>query len=122
MIDIPPASFRGTPYGEVDAAALDQLREGFDTSQLLHLVDGLDACLAEMGGVIALRDSLLRLHAMALTLVEGTALSVPTENACVWAEAEALQLDLEALARWARCAQLCLNPLVKLVPDHGCEG
>lgn len=122
MIDIPQASFRVTPYGEVDAAALDQLRESFDTSQLLRLVDSLDACLAEMGGVTALRDKLLRLHAMSLTLVDGATLSVPTENACIWAEAASLQLDLEALYRWASGAQLCLDPLVKLVPEHGCEG
>ena len=118
MIDIPPASFRVTPYGEVDATVLEQVRDGFDTSRLLGLVDGLDACLADMGGVIALRDELLRLHAMALTLVEGAAPAVPTEGACLWAEAESVQLDLEALAAWVRSAQACLTPLVNLVPDH----
>ncbi|MCY1285521.1 hypothetical protein D9M68_349070 [compost metagenome] len=118
MIDIPPASFRVTPYGEVDATALEQLRDSFDTSRLLSLVDGLDACLAEMGGVAALRDELLRLHAMALTLVEGTAPAVPTEDACIWAEAESVQLDLEALVAWLRSVQLCLAPLLNLVPDH----
>ena len=41
MIDIPPASFRVTPYGEVDATVLEQVRDGFDTSRLLGLVDGL---------------------------------------------------------------------------------
>jgi hypothetical protein len=40
MIEIPPASFHITPYGEVDAVALERLREDFDTSQLLRLVDG----------------------------------------------------------------------------------
>ncbi|NNB83828.1 Tn3 family transposase post-transcriptional regulator TnpC [Pseudomonas aeruginosa] len=95
-----------TPYGEVDAAALEQFRNTFDTSQLLRLIDGLDVCLAEMGGVIALRDELLRLHAMALTLVEGAAPAVPTEGACIWAQAESAQLDLEALAAWVRSVQL----------------
>jgi hypothetical protein len=32
MINIPPASFRLTPYGEVDAVALENLRDSFDTS------------------------------------------------------------------------------------------
>lgn len=32
MIEIPPASFHITPYGEVDAVALERLREDFDTS------------------------------------------------------------------------------------------
>lgn len=118
MIDIPPATFRVTPYGEVDATALDHLREHFDTSTLLQLVERLDVCLADMGGVVAVRDELLRLHAMTLTIVEGAVLSVPTENCCIWAEAESLQLDLEALALWVRSAQLCLAPLLGLVPDH----
>lgn len=48
MIEIASASFRVTPYGEVDIAALDRMRAGFDTSQLLRLVEGLDACLSEM--------------------------------------------------------------------------
>lgn len=117
MINIPPASFRVTPYGEVDAAALERLRDSFDTSQLLRLIDRLDACLADLGGIATVRDELLRLHAMALTIVEGGAPVVSTENACIWAEAESVQLDLEALASWVRSAQICIAPLVELVPD-----
>ncbi|MEQ6699816.1 Tn3 family transposase post-transcriptional regulator TnpC [Pseudomonas aeruginosa] len=118
MIEIPPASFRVTPYGEVDAVALDRLRDSFDTSQILQLVDQLDACLAELGGVMAVRDELLKLHAMALTLVEGAPLTVPTENACIWSEAESLQQDLEALAGWVHSAQGGISSLVNLAPDH----
>ena len=119
MIDIPPASFRVTPYGEVDAVALERLRDRFDTSQLLRLVDQLDACLAEVGGITAMRDELLQLHSMALTLVEGVALTVPTENACIWEVAESVQLDLEALTSWIRNAQMAIAPLGDLAPDHG---
>ncbi len=118
MIEIPPASFRVTPYGEVDAVALDKLQDGFDTSQILRLVDRLDACLAELGGIVAVRDELLKLHAMALTLVEGAALKVPTEDACIWSEAESLQQDLETLGAWVRSAQAGITPLVNLAPDH----
>ena len=119
MINVPPASFRVTPYGEVDAVALENLRDGFDTSQLLRLVDRLDACLLELGGTTAIRDELLRLHAMALTMVESIALTVPAESACIWAEAESLQMDLEALVSWARAAQLLIAPLIDLAPNHG---
>ncbi|EPK5043032.1 Tn3 family transposase post-transcriptional regulator TnpC [Pseudomonas aeruginosa] len=118
MIEIASASFRVTPYGEVDIAALDRMRAGFDTSQLLRLVEGLDACLSEMGGITALRDELLKLHSMALTIVEGTAPAAPTENACIWAEAESVQLGLEALATWIRSAQGFLTPLTSLEPEH----
>lgn len=118
MMNVPPAAFRVTPYGEVDAVALENLRDGFDASQLLRLVDRLDACLLELGGTTTIRDELLRLHAMALTIVEGIALTVPAENACVWAEAGSLQTDLEGLVSWARTAQLLLAPLIKLAPNH----
>ena len=118
MINVPPASFRVTPYGEVDAVALENLRDGFDTPQLLRLVDRLDACSLEMGGTTAIRDELLRLHAMVLTIVEGIALTAPAESACIWAEAESLQMDLEALVSWARAAQLLIAPLIDLAPNH----
>lgn len=85
---IPPASFRVTPYGEVDAKALETLREGYDTSQLLRMVDRLDACLAEIGGIVSIRDDLLRLHAMALTVLEGAPLSIPTADVdSIWEKA-----------------------------------
>lgn len=118
MMDIPPAPFRATPYGEVDAAALERLRNSFDTSQLLRPVDRLDACLVDLGGIATVRDELLRLHAMALTIAEGGAPMVSTENACIWAQAESVQLDLEALASWIRSAQIGIAPLVELVPGH----
>ena len=118
MINIPPASFRLTPYGEVDAVALENLRVSFDTSQLLRLVDRLDVCLVELGGITSIRDELLRLHAMALTIVEGIALTVPAESACIWTEAQSLQMDLEALVSWARSAQLIIAPLINLAPQH----
>lgn len=53
---IPPASFRVTPYGEVDAKALDSLRQAYETPQLLNVVDQLDTCLAEIGGVDSIRN------------------------------------------------------------------
>lgn len=118
MINIPPASFQITPYGEVDSVALERLRENFDTTQLLQLVDRLDACLAELGGITAMRDELLRLHAMALTVVEGVVPTVPTENVSIWEAAESVGLVLEALSSWIRVAQMTIAPLGDLVPDH----
>ena len=51
MIEVPPASFQTTPYGEVDSVALERLRANFDTTRLLQLVGRLDACLAGLGGI-----------------------------------------------------------------------
>ncbi|AWL01677.1 MULTISPECIES: Tn3 family transposase post-transcriptional regulator TnpC [Stutzerimonas stutzeri group] len=118
MIELPPPSFRLTPYGEVDAAGLDRFRQHFDTSQLLQLVDRLDRCLVGIGGMTALRDELLRLHAMSMTLVEGVAPTVATENTSIWSEAEALQQDLDCLAVWIRMALAAILPLVELAPDY----
>lgn len=118
MINIPPASFRVTPCGEVDIAALDKLRNSFDTSQLLGLVDRLDTSLAEVGGMIAVRDDLLKLHTMAQALVEGILPPVTTEEFCVWEVAESVLLDLETLSSWIRTAQMMIAPLVDLVPEH----
>lgn len=119
MISIPPASFRVTPCGEVDAAALEKLRDSFDTSQLLGLVDRLDASLADVGGMISLRGDLLKLHTMAQALIEGTLPPLTTEESCVWEVAESVQLDLEMLSSWIRTAQMVIAPLVDLMPEHG---
>lgn len=118
MISIPPASFRATPCGEVDAAALEKLRDSFDTSQLLELVERLDASLADVGGIISLRDDLLKLHAMAQALVEGTLPPLTTEESCIWEVAESVQLDLEMLSSWIRTAQMMIAPLVDVMPEH----
>lgn len=102
----------------MDVAALDNLRNSFDTSQLLGLVDRLDISLAEVGGMVAVRDDLLKLQTMALTLVEGTLPPVTTEECCVWEVAESVRLDLETLSSWIRTAQKTIAPLVDLVPEH----
>ncbi|HBP1920399.1 Tn3 family transposase post-transcriptional regulator TnpC [Pseudomonas aeruginosa] len=118
MINIPPASFRATPCGEVDVAALEKLRNSFDTSQLLGLVDRLDTSLSELGGMIAVRDDLLKLHAISLALLEGTLPPVTTEESNVWEVAESVLLDLETLGSWIRTAQMTIAPLVDLMPEH----
>ena len=119
MIDTLPPSFRITAYGEVDAAALERFCEHFDTSRLLRVVDHLDRCLEDMGGMVALRDELLRLHAMSMMLVEGVPPAAPTENPSIWAEAEALQLDLDSLTTWICSATAVITPLTELAPDYG---
>ncbi|WP_407074095.1 MULTISPECIES: Tn3 family transposase post-transcriptional regulator TnpC [unclassified Pseudomonas] len=115
---IPPASFRVTPYGEVDAKALDSLRVSYDTSQLLNLVDRLDACLAEIGGIGGIRDNFLRLHAMAMTILEDSPLAVAiTDVDSIWEQAVVLQEDISTLCSCLQTGSKHLAPLAALAPD-----
>lgn len=117
-MEIPPASFRVTPYGEVDAKAFDSLRVHYDTPQLLRLVDRLDGCLTEIGGIGSIRDKLLRLHAMAMTIFESAPLSVPvTAVDAIWEEAGLLQENLATLISCFSTTIEQLNPLLELAPD-----
>ncbi|WP_429443158.1 hypothetical protein [Paraburkholderia youngii] len=51
-----------TPYGEVDAAALDGLQSRYDTTRVLDAVDTLDELRTGLDDPEGLRDDLLRLH------------------------------------------------------------
>ncbi|MGA2842610.1 MAG: hypothetical protein ABSG18_21060 [Steroidobacteraceae bacterium] len=62
-----------TAVGRVDATALEELRENFGTHELLDLVDALDEWRARIGDPNGLRADLLRLHAVAHTLVKRAA-------------------------------------------------
>ncbi|MGE6563259.1 Tn3 family transposase post-transcriptional regulator TnpC [Pseudomonas hunanensis] len=116
---IPPASFRVTPYGDVDTKVLDSLRASYDTAQLLNLVDRLDACLAEIGGVGSIREDFLRLHGMAMTVLEGLPLTVATSDVdSIWAQAMALQEDISALCSCLQAGSKHVAPLAALAPDY----
>jgi len=62
-----------TPYGEVRAEGLEQLQAAFDTRQLLTAVDDVDRFCAQWKS--ELRVELLRLHAMAHTVINGAPLA-----------------------------------------------
>ncbi|NBA95237.1 Tn3 family transposase post-transcriptional regulator TnpC [Pseudomonas sp. R5(2019)] len=116
---IPPASFCVTPYGDVDAKVLDSLRASYDTAQLLNLVDRLDACLAEIGGVGSIREDFLRLHAMAMTVLEGFPLTVASSDIdSIWEQAMALQEDISALCSCLQAGSKHVAPLAALAPDY----
>ncbi len=71
-----PKETTETPYGRLDAAALNSAQESFDTSKLLQMVDELDAVLGGVRQEDGLRDMLLRLHGMAHSVINGAALTV----------------------------------------------
>ena len=60
-----------TPYGRLDRAALLELENTYDSRVLLNAVEQLDQILSDARAQDGLRDTLLRLHAMAHTVVNG---------------------------------------------------
>ncbi|MGF6998294.1 Tn3 family transposase post-transcriptional regulator TnpC [Paraburkholderia sp. GAS32] len=70
------AAVTATPYGEVDAAALEALESGYDTTRMLDAVSTLDEVRTSLYDPEGLRDDLLRLHSIAHTLVNGAGLTV----------------------------------------------
>jgi hypothetical protein len=74
------AAVTATPYGEVDAAALDALQSGYDTTRMLDAVGRLDEVRASLYDPEGLREDLLRLHRIAHTLVNGAGLTAGTQD------------------------------------------
>ena len=61
---------------------------------------------------------LLRLHALAHTLVNGAPLSVSTGDEAIWELADALESELMEIEEGAKRAMKLLRPLLKLAPDE----
>lgn len=74
------AAVTTTPYGEVDAAALETLQSGYDTTRMLAAVSRLDAVRISLYDPQGLRDDLLRLHSIAHMLVNGAGLTVGSQD------------------------------------------
>lgn len=111
-------SFRVTPYGDVDAKAFAQLRTTYDTATLLSLVEGIDRLrplFAVEGGI---RDELLRLHAMAHTVLNGAPLTVVPDGTDIW-EAALEQIDnFQRIAQFIEAATKTLQLLADLAPHE----
>jgi hypothetical protein len=107
-----------TAVGRVDATALEELQENFDTHELLELVDALDEWRGRIGDTEGLRADVLQLHAMAHTLVNGAPLATNVENLAIWELADALESELMEIEEGAKRAMKLLRPLIKLAPDE----
>jgi Asp-tRNA(Asn)/Glu-tRNA(Gln) amidotransferase B subunit len=103
-----------TAYGRLNKAALEEAQNTYDTSALLRIVDELDEKILAAGDSDGLREMLLRLHAMAHSVINGAGLSVTTDGESL-PELEAdviseVQEIIFTLQKWVRR----IEPLEKL--------
>lgn len=107
-----------TPYGMVDQAVLENLRNGYSSGQILQLVDVIDAIRARLADPDGVRADLLRLHAMAHTVINGAALTVAPNETAVWEMADELTTEFrDWIELFARAVDR-LTPLAELVPKE----
>ncbi len=112
-----PPTFQVTPFGDVDAKGLESLRASFDTTELLALVDQIDRLrhfFAVEGG---LRDGVLRLHAMAHTVINGGPLTVAPTESDIWESAQDLVDDFQRVADIMQRAIACVQQIAALAPE-----
>jgi hypothetical protein len=74
------ATVTATSYGDVDAAALETLQSGYDTTRMLAAVSSLDAVRISLYDPEGLRDNLPRLHSMAHSIINGASLTVTAQD------------------------------------------
>jgi len=117
MIKLPPASFQVTPYGDVDAKARAFLRENYDTSRLLAVVDLLDMLRPLFAVEGGLREDLLRLHAMSHTVLNGAPLAVSSGKTDIWEAAREALEDLSRVHDVVQEIASVVRPLEDLEPQ-----
>ncbi|MFM0515090.1 Tn3 family transposase post-transcriptional regulator TnpC [Paraburkholderia sp. RL17-373-BIF-A] len=102
-----------TPYGAVDADALQSLQQRYDTLAIQQAVDLFDTIRVRCGPD-GLRDDLLRLHGMAHTVINGASLSYSTDDLTLVEQTDCV---LEELEDWMTVLDrmiLALRPLQDL--------
>ena len=106
-----------TAVGLVDAKTFEELEENFDTQRILELVDELDELRERVCDPDGLRADLLRLHAMAHTLVNGAPLTINADDQSIWELADDLESELTEIADNAKQAASIPRPLIRLAPE-----
>jgi len=109
-----------TAFGPVNAAALERLRESFETQRLLDAVDQMDH-LSESLGDSTLRKALLRLHGMAHIIFNDAPKTVSSGKQKVWELAGSLALEVEEMMDGLGSTLELLNQLAELAPEFAQE-
>lgn len=104
-----------TAYGEVRVAALEELRSCFDTRQILRAVDEMDRFCGEWKR--DLRDDLLRVHAMAHTVINGAPLARPAGKERLTAAAYEVADEFREWQQALGSAIALLDQIAGLAPE-----
>ena len=118
--DKTPSSIE-TVYGQVDGKTLEQLQEEFDTYKLLDLIDEIDALRDRICDPDGMRAELIRLHAMAHTVINDAPLTMGADDMTIWELADELATEFATFANQARRASSLLDRLAKLMPEDGSD-
>jgi len=106
-----------TVHGTLDRTALEQARDTYDTTCLLRTVDELTELLRDVLGEDGWRDQLLRLHAMAHTVVNDAGFTGSSSETLPELASEITGQMGEAIERlqtWIRR----IEPLERLTPEE----
>jgi hypothetical protein len=104
--------------GPLNQAALEQLRDTFDTYRLLDAVDAVDAIRYRVCEPDQVRDDLLHLHDVASALINGGGLNGRSPRQPIWSLAGDLSLELGDLAARLQAVADTLEELVGLAPGE----
>lgn len=104
--------------GLVNAKALEDLQQNFETMSILDAVDTIDEIRYRICEPEGLRSDLLRLHGLAHALINGDYTNASEKNGPIWELAEELESDIGEWADKLRAMSLMLDKLALLVPDE----
>jgi len=116
--DKTPSSIE-TVYGRVDGKTLELLQEEFDSYKLLDLIDEIDELRDRLCDPDGMRAELLKLHAMAHTVINDAPLTMGADDLTIWELADELATEFATFANQARRASSLLDRLAKLMPEDG---
>jgi hypothetical protein len=104
--------------GPLNQAALEELRDSFDTYRLLDAVDAVDAIRYRLCEPDRVRDDLLHLHDVASALINGGGLNGRRPQQPIWSLASDLSMELGELADRLQAVADTLEDLAGLAPGE----
>ena len=103
-----------TRYGPVDSAALEELRESFDTRRILDAIDKIDEI---RGRIDDIRDELLKLHSMAHDLINDAGPDGPPPEYPIWELADEISMTIWEWPNYLKVVHDTVDQMVSLMPD-----